>query len=53
MSMTSDGDTASILHSASFANALTTNVFPVPGGPNSRHPVIPCSLRIPYWNAYG
>lgn len=53
MSMTSEGDTASIRQPASFARARTTSVFPVPGGPNSRHPVIACSFRIPCWKAEG
>ena len=51
MSITSDGDTASIRQPASFARARTTSVLPVPGGPNKRQPVMLWSLRIPCWKA--
>ena len=53
MSMTSEGETASIRQPAAFANARTTRVLPVPGGPKSKHPVIACSFRIPCWKADG
>jgi hypothetical protein len=53
MSMTSDGAIDNILQSASLAKARTISVFPVPGGPNNKQPVIPYSLRIPCWNAAG
>ncbi len=53
MSITSDGATASIRHPASLARARTTRVFPVPGGPNNRHPVMLCCLRMPCWKAEG
>jgi hypothetical protein len=42
MSMTSEGDMISIRQPASFASARTTNVLPVPWGPEektSRHTV--------------
>ena len=51
MSMTSDGDMASIRQPASFARARTTRVLPVPGGPNKRQPDIEWSLRMPCWKA--
>ncbi len=53
MSMISEGETTSILHPASLASARTTRVFPVPGGPNRRQPVMLCSFRMPCWNALG
>lgn len=53
MSMTSEGEMASMRHPASLARARTTSVFPVPGGPNNKQPVIPCSFNIPCWKAVG
>ena len=53
MSITSEGDIASMRHPASFASARTTRVFPVPGGPNNRQPVMLCSFKIPCWKAVG
>lgn len=47
MSITSEGDIASMRHPASFASARTTSVFPVPGGPNNKQPVILCSFKTP------
>ena len=40
--MTSNGDTASTPPLTSVANVLTPSIFPVPTGPNSRHPVTQC-----------
>ena len=53
MSMTSEGETASIRQPASLASARTTRVLPVPGGPKRRHPVMECSFRIPCLKADG
>jgi hypothetical protein len=41
LSSTSEGFTAIMRHPTSLARALTTRVFPVPGGPNNRRPFIP------------
>jgi hypothetical protein len=53
ISMTSEGETTIIRQPASLARARTTKVFPVPGGPKSKQPVIACSFSIPCWNAEG
>jgi hypothetical protein len=53
MSMTSEGAMDIIRHPASFASARARSVLPVPGGPNKSTPVIPCSRRMPVWNASG